>query len=46
MHMTLDAPGQFRANVVFHVWGEKAGLKEVAHSLGILHRTTVKVVGR
>ena len=34
----LDAPGQFKANVVFHVWGEKAGLKEVAHSLGILHK--------
>jgi hypothetical protein len=34
----LDAPGQFKANVVFHVWGEKAGIKEVAHSLGILHK--------
>ncbi len=34
----LDAPGQFKANMVFHVWGEKAGVKEVAHSLGILHR--------
>jgi predicted nucleic acid-binding Zn-ribbon protein len=34
----LDAPGQFKANVVFHVWGEKAGVKEVAHSLGILHK--------
>ncbi len=34
----LDAPGQFKANMVFHVWGEKAGLKEVAHSLGILHK--------
>jgi predicted nucleic acid-binding Zn-ribbon protein len=34
----LGAPGQFKANVVFHVWGEKAGVKEVAHSLGILHK--------
>jgi len=34
----LDAPGQFKANVVFHVWGEKAGVKEVAHSLGVLHK--------
>jgi hypothetical protein len=34
----LDAPGQFKANMVFHVWGEKAGIKEVAHSLGILHK--------
>jgi len=34
----LDAPGQFKANMVFHVWGEKAGVKEVAHSLGILHK--------
>jgi hypothetical protein len=37
----LDAPGQFKANVVFHVWGGKTGLKgvkEVAHSLGILHK--------
>jgi predicted nucleic acid-binding Zn-ribbon protein len=34
----LDAPGQFKANVVFHVWGEKAGVKEVTHSLGILHK--------
>jgi hypothetical protein len=34
----LEAPGQFKANVVFHVWGEKAGVKEVARSLGILHK--------
>jgi len=34
----LDAPGQFKANTVFHVWGERAGVKEVAHSLGILHK--------
>jgi len=34
----LDDPGQFRANVLFHVWGGKAGVKEVTHSLGILHK--------
>jgi hypothetical protein len=34
----LDAPHQFKANVVFHVWGGKAGVKEVTHSLGILHK--------
>ncbi len=34
----LDDPGRFKANVVFHVWGGKAGIKEVTHSLGILHR--------
>ena len=38
----LDDPGQFRASVVFHVWGGKTGLKngvkEVTHSLGILHK--------
>ncbi len=34
----LDAPGQVKANMVFHVWGEKAGVREVAHSLGILHK--------
>ncbi len=34
----LDDPGQFKANMVFHVWGEKTGVKEVAHSLGILHK--------
>jgi predicted nucleic acid-binding Zn-ribbon protein len=34
----LDDPGQFRTSVVFHVWGGKAGVKEVTHSLGILHR--------
>jgi hypothetical protein len=33
----LDDSKRFRANVVFHVWGEKADLKEVTHSLGILH---------
>jgi hypothetical protein len=34
----LDDPGRFKTNVVFHVWGGKAGVKEVTHSLGILHR--------
>ncbi len=34
----LDAPGPFKANVVFHVWGGRAGVKEVTHSLGILHK--------
>lgn len=34
----LDAPHQFKANVVFHVWGGKADVKELTHSLGILHK--------
>lgn len=34
----LDDPGRFKANVVFHVWGGKAGVKEVTHSLGILRK--------
>jgi len=34
----LDDSKRFRANVVFHVWGEKADRIEVTHSLGILHR--------
>lgn len=34
----LDDPGRFKTNVAFHVWGGKAGVKEVTHSLGILHR--------
>ena len=34
----LDDPGRFKANVVFHVWGGRAGVKEVTHSLGILHK--------
>jgi len=33
----LEDPRKLNANVVFHVWGEKAGLKETIHSLGILH---------
>lgn len=34
----LDDSGRFKANVVFHVWGGKAGVKQVTHSLGILHK--------
>lgn len=34
----LDDPGRFKTNVAFHVWGGKAGVKEVTHSLGILHK--------
>ena len=34
----LEGPRQFKANVVFHVWGGQAGMKEVTHSLGILHK--------
>lgn len=34
----LDGPGEFKSNVVFHVWGGKAGVNEVTHSLGILHK--------
>jgi hypothetical protein len=34
----LDDPGRHRANVVFHVWGGKASVKEVTHSLGILQK--------
>jgi hypothetical protein len=34
----LDDPSRFKANVVFHVWGGKAGMKEVTRSLGILHK--------
>jgi hypothetical protein len=34
----LDDPGRFKANIVFHVWGGKAGVKEVTHSLGILRK--------
>lgn len=37
----LDAPGRFKANVVFYVWGGKAGVKEVTHSLGILRKEDV-----
>jgi hypothetical protein len=33
----LGDPHRLNANVVFHVWGGKAGVKEAAHSLGILH---------
>ncbi len=34
----LDGPGEFKQNVVFHVWGGKAGVNDVTHSLGILHK--------
>jgi hypothetical protein len=34
----LDDTHQLKANVVFHVWGGKAGVKEVTHSLGILRK--------
>jgi hypothetical protein len=34
----LDDPNRFKTNVVFHVWGGKAGVKEVTHSLGILRK--------
>jgi hypothetical protein len=34
----LEGAGQMKANVVFHVWGGKAGVKEVTHSLGILRK--------
>jgi hypothetical protein len=34
----LDDPSRFKTNVVFHVWGARAGMKEVTHSLGILHK--------
>lgn len=33
----LDDPRKLNTHVVFHVWGEKAGGKATAHSLGILH---------
>jgi hypothetical protein len=34
----LEVPGRFKADVVFHVWGGKAGVREVTHSLGILRK--------
>jgi hypothetical protein len=34
----LDDSSRFQTNVVFHVWGGRAGMKEVTHSLGILHK--------
>ena len=37
----LQDAGQLKANVVFHVWGGKAGVKEVTHSLGILRKDDV-----
>ncbi len=38
----LQDERQARANVVFHVWGGRAGTKEVTHSLGLLHNANVK----
>lgn len=32
----LKTPKNLSANVVFHVWGGKAGVKEATHSLGLL----------
>jgi len=37
----LNDPGQFKTSVVFHVWGGKAGLKEMTHSLGILRKDDI-----
>jgi hypothetical protein len=34
----LEDVHQAKVNVVFHVWGGKAGIKEVSHSLGILRK--------
>jgi hypothetical protein len=33
----LEDPRRLSTNVVFRVWGEKTGVKETTHSLGILH---------
>ncbi len=33
----LEDPHRLNANVVFRVWGEKSGMKETTHNLGILH---------
>jgi predicted nucleic acid-binding Zn-ribbon protein len=33
----LQDSRHLNANIVFHVWGEKAGVKETTHSLGLLH---------
>jgi hypothetical protein len=32
----LNTPKNLNANVVFHVWGGRAGVRDVTHSLGIL----------
>jgi hypothetical protein len=34
----LDVARQVKSTVVFHVWGGKAGVKEITHNLGILHK--------
>jgi hypothetical protein len=33
----LADPRQLNADIVFRVWGEKSGMKQTTHSLGILH---------
>jgi len=38
----LQDTRQAKANVVFHVWGGRAGSKEVTHSLGILRNEDVR----
>jgi hypothetical protein len=38
----LQDTRQAKANVVFHVWGGRAGAKEVTHSLGILRNEDAK----
>jgi len=32
---------RLNASVVFHVWGERAGVKETTHRLGILHNDDI-----
>jgi hypothetical protein len=34
----LEDSRQFKASVIFHVWGGRAGVKEATHSLGILRK--------
>jgi len=34
----LDDARQLKANIVFHVWGGKAGTEQVTHNLGILRK--------
>ena len=38
----LQDTRQAKANVVFHVWGGRAGTKEVTHSLGILRNEDLR----
>jgi hypothetical protein len=37
----LQDPHRLTTNVVFRVWGEKSGMKETTHNLGILHNEDV-----